>query len=74
MEQQANSKRYTLGAEAKILDELMFCLNMVRIHGLLTDSQADKAYEKLNKKVIKALKPLPEPPNCGAKMDKGEAT
>ena len=62
LERQANAQGYTLGKEAELLDKLMFALNMVRIHGVLTEGQADKAYEKLNKKVIAALKPRPKSP------------
>lgn len=50
LENQANKQGYTLGEDAELLDKLMYSLNMVRIHGLITDSQADKAYQKLHKK------------------------
>lgn len=58
LEKQANKQGYTLGKDAELLDNLMFSLNMVRIHSIITDSQADKAYQKLHKKVLSKLKPL----------------
>lgn len=58
LERQANKQGYTLGKDAETLDKLMFSLNMVRIHGIIPESQADKAYRKLNKEVISKLKPL----------------
>ncbi len=56
LEKQANLQGYTLGKDAETLNKLMFSLNMVRIHGIITDSQADQAYRKLHKKVMQKLK------------------
>jgi hypothetical protein len=58
LEIQANEQGYTLGDKAEMLEKLRFSVNMVRIHGLVTDSQADSVYKKLQKKVVSALKPL----------------
>ena len=43
----------------------MYC----HIHDVLTDSQYDAALKKLQKQLIKALKPLPEPPKEEEKND-----
>ena len=61
-EQQANEQGYTLGEEKEFLEKLGFSIVFCWIHGLLTDSQYDAALKKLQKKLIKAIKPLPEPP------------
>lgn len=58
LETQANEQGYTLGDKAEVLEKLRFSVNMVRIHELVTDSQADSVYKKLQKKVVSALKPL----------------
>ena len=64
-EQQANAQGFTLGKEREILEELGFSLVIAHIHSLLTESQYDAALKKLQKKLVKALKPLPEPPKEG---------
>ena len=58
LETQANKQGYTLGDKVEMLEKLRFSVNMVRIHALVTDSQADSIYKKLNRKVLKSLKPL----------------
>ena len=58
LEKQANEQGYTFGSKVEILEKLRFSVNLIRIHGLLTDSQADSVYQKLQKKVVKELKPL----------------
>ena len=58
LEQQANSQGYTLGKESELLQKLNNSMIMCWIHGLCTDSQQDSMTNKLQKKVIKALKPL----------------
>lgn len=61
-EQQANEQGYTLGEEKELLEKLGFSIVFCWFHGLLTDSQYDAALKKLQKKLVKAIKPLPEPP------------
>ena len=58
LEKQANKQGYTLGKSAEALEQLRFCLNMVRINGIVTDSQSDSMYRKLQKKVVKELREL----------------
>lgn len=58
LEQQANSQGYTLGKESELLQKLNNSMIMCWVHGLCTDSQQDAMMKKLQKKVIKALKPL----------------
>lgn len=57
-EQQANDQGYTLGKEKELLEKLGFSIVFCWIQGLLTDSQYDSALKKLQKKLVKALKPL----------------
>lgn len=61
-EQQANNQGYTLGEEKELLEKLGFSIVFCWVQGLLTDSQYDSALRKLQKKLVKAVKPLPEPP------------
>lgn len=58
LETQANKQGYTLGDEVEMLEKLRLSVNMVRIHRLVTDSQADGIYKKMHRKVLKSLKPL----------------
>lgn len=57
-EKQANDQGYTLGDDAKLFQKLGFGLIMNHIHGTLTDSAYDKALRKLQKMMVKDLKPL----------------
>lgn len=56
LEKQANEQGFTLGDEAEMLERLRFSLNMCAFHGILTDSETNKAFERFHKKVMKALK------------------
>lgn len=64
-EKQANEQGYTLGEEKELLEKLGFSIVFCWIHGLLTDSQYDAALKKMQKRLVKALKPLLEPPKEG---------
>ena len=64
-EQQANAQGFTLGKEKKRLEQLGFSLVYCWIQGVLTDSQYDMALKKLQKQLVKAIKPLPETPKEG---------
>lgn len=57
-ERQANEQGFTLGDKAELFDEIAFSYNLLRIHGYLTDSQADMACNKIQKQLVKNLKPL----------------
>lgn len=57
-EKQANQQGYTLGDKAELFDKIGFSFNMLHLHGLLTDSQADRVLAKLSKKLGASLKPL----------------
>ena len=57
-EEQANSQGFTLGDKAELMDKLGFGLVINHIHGTLTDSAYDKALQKLQKQIVKNLKPL----------------
>lgn len=61
LETQSNEQGYTLGEDAEMLENLRHCLNVVRINRLLTDAQADKAYGRLLKLIVKSLRPLSQP-------------
>lgn len=55
---QANKQGFTLGDKAELLEELRKSYNMLRIHDCITDGQADKIVMKIQKKIVKDLKPL----------------
>lgn len=57
-EKQANEQGFTLGDKAELFDKISFSYNMLRIHGYLTDKQADIVCKKIQKQLIKNLKPL----------------
>lgn len=57
-EKQANEQGYTLGDKADTFDKIGFSYNMLRIHGYLTDSQADSVCKKIQKKLASSVKPL----------------
>jgi len=65
-EKQANEQGFTLGEEKERLEKLGFSVVYCWIHGVLTDSQYDMALKKLQKQLVKAIKPLPEPPKEGS--------
>ena len=60
LEQQANAQGFTLGDKEELLQDLNRSMIMCWIHGLCTDSQKDAMMKKMQKKVVKALKPLNE--------------
>lgn len=57
-EKQANEQGFTLGDRAELFDEIAFSYNLLLIHGYLTDSQADSVCKKIQKQLVKNLKPL----------------
>lgn len=59
-EKQANDQGFTLGEEAENLQNCGFYLVYTWMENLLTDSVYNKALQRLQKKLIKALKPLPK--------------
>lgn len=61
-EKQANEQGFTLGEDKERLEKLGSSVVYCWIHGVLTDSQYDMALKKLQKQLVKAIKPLPEPP------------
>ena len=57
-EKQANDQGYTFGDKAELFQKLGFGLVINHIHGTLTDSVYDKALQRLQKKMVEAVKPL----------------
>ena len=58
LEKQANDQGFTLGDDKEYLEDLERCMLMCWLHGLITDSQKYAMMKKMQKKVVKALKPL----------------
>ncbi len=57
-EKQANEQGFTLGDKAELFDKIRHSYNMLRIHGYLTDSQADMVCKKIQKNLVKSMKKL----------------
>lgn len=57
-EKQANEQGFTLGDKAETFDKIAHSYNMLRIHGYLTDSQADSVCQKIQKNLVKNIKSL----------------
>lgn len=55
-EKQANEQGFTLGEYSETAQKLGFGLSMNYVHGILTDSEYNKALQRLQKKMIKNLK------------------
>lgn len=49
LEEQLNDQGLTLGPEADLMEKLRYSLSMLWIHNVITDSQEQKAREKLHK-------------------------
>lgn len=54
-EEQANSQGFTLGDRAGLFDKIGYAYNLLRIHGYLTDSQADMVCRKIQKNLVKSV-------------------
>lgn len=57
-EKQANNQGFTLGDKAELFEHVRRSYNMLRLHGYLTDSQADLVCQKIQKSLVKNLKKL----------------
>ena len=57
-EKQANDQGFTLGDKAKLFEDIKHSYNMLRLHGYLTDNQADSVCRKIQKNLVKNLKRL----------------
>lgn len=57
-EKQANEQGYTLGEEAEKFNKIWYAYNMLRLHGYLTDSQADSVCKKIQKDLARNVKTL----------------
>ena len=57
IEAQVNKQGYTLGKEAERMENIR-CAITTCMFSVATDAQTDSMFEKLNRMVIKALKPL----------------
>jgi hypothetical protein len=59
-EKQANRQGYTLGDKAEMFENIAFAYNMLRIHGYFTDKMEDSICRKIQKNLVKAVKPIKE--------------
>ena len=58
LEEQASEQGFTLGNKADNFEKLRESISWLTFHNILTDSQINMAYKKLQKQVVKSLKPL----------------
>ena len=59
-EEQANRQGYTLGQKAAFFVKVAFAYNLLRIHGFLTDTQTDSVCQKIQKKLVSDIRPIPK--------------
>lgn len=57
-EDQANEQGFTLGDKAELFDKIGYAYNLLRVHGYLTDSQADMVCKKIQKDLVKSVKKM----------------
>lgn len=57
-EKQAQEQGFTLGDKAELFDKIGYSYNMLRIHGYITESQADNICKKIQKNLVKNIKRL----------------
>lgn len=55
-EKQANEQEYTLGEKAELFDKIGDAYNLLRIHGILSDSESDNVCKRLQKKLVNSVK------------------
>lgn len=60
LEKQVNQYGFTLGKAEERLQKLNDAMLMCWVHGLVTDSQKDSMMKKMQKQIIKAMKPMEE--------------
>lgn len=69
-EEQANRQGFTLGEYGDKLEKSREACNTLLFQDYLTESQAKKVYEKIQKEIVKHLKPIRESEDVFAsKMD-----
>ena len=59
LEEQANKQGFTLKDKAEGLEQAREAISVLMFKDVLTPSQVNKAVERLNKNVIKALEKIP---------------
>lgn len=54
-EKQANEQGFTLGYKREFIQNISFGLIASHIHGILTDSEYNKALKRFNKYIVRSL-------------------
>ena len=57
-EKQANEQGLTLGEKAELFRNIKYGVNLLHIQGVLIDSHYDHALKKIQKMLVKSLRPL----------------
>lgn len=58
IEEQLNEKGYTLGDKAELGEKFHFGITLCYVHGILTESERDRAYNRLNMWIGKNAVPM----------------
>ena len=56
LEKQANEQGFALGEKAELMEKFRNAINLLGIHSILSETETDKAFQRLQKKVVKSLK------------------
>ena len=56
LEKQANEQGFTLGEKAELMEKFRNAINLLGIHSVLSETETNKAFQRLQKKVVKSLK------------------
>ena len=60
LEKQANEQGFTLGEKAELMEKFRNAINLLGIHSVLSETETNKAFQRLQKKVVKSLKRIEE--------------
>ena len=58
LEEQANTQGFTLKENAELYEKLRESITRLMFANILTDSQVNKAFQKLQNQLVRKLKPL----------------
>ena len=60
LEKQATEQGFTLGEKAELMEKFRNAINLLGIHSILTETEVNKAFKRLQKEVIKSLRRIPK--------------
>lgn len=60
LEVQANEQGFTMGDFEETAEKVKSSILTLKFHGILTDTETDRSFKKLHKRIVKYLKPIKE--------------